>query len=348
VRLSRRHATTAGISRAEVLAELLQAEAAVDSDPGLRSLARHAMQLATADAAWLNAPRYSDAAGVVAAGHHHHRDREVAALLTAGVDHDDGNLVVRHLADGAAIGFVFDSTDPDLRLATAVASWVAGRLARRETSEEAARAARAELRALRAQISPHFIFNAMGAIAALIRIDPERARTLLLDFADYTRYSFGRHGEYTTFAEELRSTETYLSLERARFGERLGVRVTVAPEVLTVPVPFLVLQPLVENAVRHGVEPVPGGGRISVLARDEGSTIRVEIEDDGAGADPAALAALLAGDRDDGEPHVGLRNIDERLRATYGDAFGLIVDTAPKAGTKVTVRIPKYRPEVSA
>ncbi len=88
------------------------------------------------------------------------------------------------------------------------------------------------MRALRAQISPHFIYNSLGAIASFVRTDPDRARDLLLEFADFTRYSFRRHGEYTTLAEELRSVERYLLLEQARFGDRLQVTLRIAPEVL--------------------------------------------------------------------------------------------------------------------
>ena len=99
----------------------------------------------------------------------------------------------------------------------------------------------AEVRALRAQISPHFIYNSLTAIASFVRTDPEQARELLLDFADFTRYSFRKHGEFTTLAEELRSIERYLVLEKARFGDRLQVTLRVAPEVLPVAVPFLAL-----------------------------------------------------------------------------------------------------------
>src|SRR4029077_10187688 len=131
-----------------------------------------------------------------------------------------------------------------------------------------ARLAEAEVRALRAQISPHFIFNPLRATAASVRPDPERARDLLLEFADFTRYSFRRHGEFTTLAEELRSIDRYLLLERARFGERLQVTLQVAPEVLPVSVPFLCIQPLVENAVRHGLEGREGRGHVIIVAED--------------------------------------------------------------------------------
>jgi two-component system LytT family sensor kinase len=111
----------------------------------------------------------------------------------------------------------------------------------------------AEVRALRAQISPHFIYNSLAAIASFVRTDPERARELLLEFADFTRYALRRGGAFTTLAEELRNVERYLVLEQARFGDRLRISLLIAPEVLSVTVPYLAIQPLVENAVRHGL-----------------------------------------------------------------------------------------------
>ena len=105
-----------------------------------------------------------------------------------------------------------------------------------------------------------------------MRTDPDRARELLLEFADFTRYSFRRHGEYTTLAEELRSVERYLLLEQARFGDRLQVTLRIAPEVLPVAVPFLCIQPLVENAVRHGLEAAPTSRAASARSRSSPAT----------------------------------------------------------------------------
>jgi two-component system LytT family sensor kinase len=204
---------------------------------------------------------------------------------------------------------------------------------------------RAEVRALRAQISPHFIYNSLGAIASFVRTDPDRARDLLLEFADFTRYSFRQHGDFTTLAEELRSVERYLLLEQARFGDRLRVTLQVAPEVLGVSVPFLCLQPLVENAVQHGLQPVAEGGRITIVARDVDRECVISIEDDGAGQDPERIREVLAA-KGDGDA-VGLANVDERLRTTFGDEYGLVVETAPGAGTKVVVRVPKFAPGVT-
>jgi two-component system LytT family sensor kinase len=345
-------AHSAHAARADLLNSILDAEQALAAGTDPQLLAEQGRLVSGARTVWLARPDASVArAGPALPA------VDVDAALREWPQHPRRlrpGLIVCPAGSGCA-AFAFDADDADEAdlpaVTAAVARWMGQRLARQAGSDETGRAARAELRALRAQISPHFIFNAMGAIATLIRVDPERAHALLLDFADYTRYSFGRHGEYTSFAEELRSTEIYLSLERARFGERLSVHVTAAPEVLGVPFPFLVLQPLVENAVRHGIEPLARGGHISVQAYDDVDSVRVEVEDDGAGTDPDALEALLADRTAPGvaeRSHVGLRNIDERLRAVYGDEHGLIVDTAVGAGTRVTVRVPKYRPEVRA
>jgi two-component system, LytTR family, sensor kinase len=198
------------------------------------------------------------------------------------------------------------------------------------------------LRALRAQISPHFIYNALSAISALVRTDPERARELIEEFAEFVRYSVRAHGEYTTLAEELRSIDRYLLIERARFGDRLQVRLQVAPEVLPVVVPYLCLQPLVENAVQHGLAGKAGTGTVSIIASDAGSECLISVEDDGVGMDPDQLRRT----DDSRSAHVGLTNVDDRLRSVFGPGCGLVVETAPGAGTKVSMRVPKFQPGV--
>src|SRR5206468_13123237 len=203
--------------------------------------------------------------------------------------------------------------------------WAATQLALAELDSSKDRLARAELRALRAQISPHFIYNALSAIASFVRTDPDRARELILEFAEFTRYSLRAHGEYTTLAEELRSIDRYLTIERARFGERLQVKLQIAPEVLPVGLPFLCLQPLVENAVRHGLSRKPGVGTVSIVARDAGAECHITVEDDGVGMDPALLASPDDADAgSDSGQHVGLGNVDDRLRSVFGDEYGLV------------------------
>ncbi len=243
---------------------------------------------------------------------------------------------------GALIAYT--STRPSAGLVRAVeevARFVSGQLELAEFDRERAKLAEAEIRALRAQISPHFIYNALGAIASYVRTDPEHARELLLEFADFTRYSFRRHGDFTTLADELRSIERYLMLEKARFGDRLAVTLRVAPEVLPVAVPFLCLQPLVENAVRHGLEGRAGPGQITITAEDAGHEALISIDDNGVGMDPDMAQDILSGDTSNDS--VGIGNVDERLRAVFGDGYGLVIDTAVGAGTKVGMRVPKYQ-----
>jgi two-component system LytT family sensor kinase len=250
---------------------------------------------------------------------------------------------------GALMALSAGQIAPGLVQATLeTAGWVSAQLALAELDSSRARLARAELRALRAQISPHFIYNALTAIASFVRTDPELARELILEFAEFTRYSFRAHGEFTTLAEELRSIDRYLTIERARFGERLQVRLQIAPEVLPVGLPFLCLQPLVENAVRHGLSRKPGTGTVSIQARDAGAECHITVEDDGVGMDPVVLRREDPEDGADAGQHVGLSNVDDRLRSVFGESFGLVVETAPGAGTKVSMRIPKFHPTVRA
>ncbi len=179
-----------------------------------------------------------------------------------------------------------------------------------------------------------------------MRSDPDRARELLVEFADFIRISFRSHGQFVTMAEEIRLVDTYLDLERARFGDRLAVTLRVAPEVLGVLLPPFVLQPLVENAVHHGIEPSENRGHLEIIILDADTDAVISVEDDGIGADPAYLRRALAGtSADEG---IGLHNVDERLRTVFGEERGLTIETALGAGTKVTMRIPKFHAGVGA
>ncbi|MFD9602406.1 histidine kinase [Streptomyces sp. NBC_01224] len=264
-------------------------------------------------------------------------------------------LTVDHRVLGTLIAYAPRESAVLARAAGEVARWVCVQLELAELDRSRTQLIEAEIRALRAQISPHFIFNSLAAIASFVRTDPEQARELLLEFADFTRYSFRSHGDFTTLADELHSIDQYLALVRARFGERLAVTLQVAPEVLPVALPFLCLQPLVENAVKHGLEgavtlprtpdSVRAGEtptRITIRALDAGSEAEVVIEDDGAGMDPERLRHILRGEGGK-STGIGLLNVDERLRQVYGDDYGLVIETGIGAGMKVTVRLPKYR-----
>ena len=252
-----------------------------------------------------------------------------------------GNRVV-----GAVAAFAPQTGAGLVRATNELADWVAVQVELAELDASRTLLMEAEVRALRAQISPHFIYNSLNAIASFINTDPARARELVVEFADFTRYSFRRHGDFTTLAEELRSIDRYLLLEKARFGERVQVSLRIAPEVLSTVIPFLSLQPLVENAVRHGLEAKEGPGHITICANDSGAFAEVTIEDDGVGIDPEHLRSVLAGHADG--DHVGLRNVDARLRQVYGDEHGLVIETAPGEGTLITIRVPKSQPSHDA
>jgi two-component system LytT family sensor kinase len=234
----------------------------------------------------------------------------------------------------------------DARVVAETAALVSAQVGLSVLAEQEARASTAELRALRAQISPHFVYNAMAAIAALIHTAPDEARELLTEFADFTRYAFREQRSYVPLADELHYVQKYLRLEQARFGDRLEVRVAVAPEVLGAAVPVLSLQPLVENAIRHGVEGRAGDGpaHVEIVGVDLDRDVELRVTDDGPGVDPAVARSALAGARGG----IGLRNVDARLRASFGDAYGLRVTGRPEQGTVVRMRVPKFRAEVRA
>ncbi|HWT95689.1 MAG TPA: histidine kinase, partial [Solirubrobacteraceae bacterium] len=233
----------------------------------------------------------------------------------------------------------------DARVLGEAALLVSAQLELSAVAAQEERLAEAELRALRAQISPHFIYNALAAVASYIRSRPEEARELLTEFAEFIRYAFRRERPYVTLADELHYVQKYLRLEQARFGERLEVRVQVAPEVLGAVVPVLSLQPLVENAVRHGVESRPGVGHVEITGRDVGPDVELCVRDDGAGMAPERARAALAGGPGAG---IGLSNVDARLRQTFGADYGLAVESEPGAGTCVTMTVPKFRAGVRA
>ncbi|WP_214413684.1 sensor histidine kinase [Sphaerisporangium fuscum] len=232
-----------------------------------------------------------------------------------------------------------------VRATAEVGKWASGQLELAELDATRRRALSAETRALRAQISPHFVCNSLATIASFTRTDPDRARELLLDFADFARHALRRAGDFTTLSDELTCVDRYLLLERARFGEKLRFVVDVVPEVLPVPVPFLCLQPIVENAITHGIRRGGGAGEVNVVVRDVGDEVHITVEDDGTGMDPERVREMLDGEPPSGDMGgIGLANVDVRLRQIYGEEYGLVIDTAPGEGTTVRMRVPKTRP----
>jgi two-component system LytT family sensor kinase len=222
-----------------------------------------------------------------------------------------------------------------LRVVQEAASLLSAQLELSVVAEQEERLASAELRALRAQISPHFIYNALAAVAGEIHARPEEARELLIDFAEFTRYLFRDGRSYVPLAEELDHVERYLRLEQARF-RGLHVAVDVAPDALDAVVPAMSLQPLAENAVRHGVEQRAGTGRIQIVGRSVNGDIELTVSDDGAGIEPERLPDVLTG----AGGGIGLSNVDARLRATFGEKYALRIESRRGEGTTVVMTVP--------
>jgi two-component system LytT family sensor kinase len=199
-------------------------------------------------------------------------------------------------------------------------------------------ATEAELRALRAQINPHFLFNALTTIGYLVKAAPDRALETLMRLTSLLRGVLRSEGAYTTLGRELDVIESYLEIERARFEERLRVRIDVPLSLRRIRVPPLLLQPVVENAVKHGIATRRLGGEVTVTARfdDQGAephVLSLVVHDSGTGSTQAALERGRAAG-------VGLRNIERRLAVQYGPAASLAIQTAPGEGTTVEIRLP--------
>src|SRR5947209_540787 len=248
-------------------------------------------------------------------------------------------LIVQERRAGTLIAFyraVGRPSQAELRVVQEAASLVSAQVELSVVAEQERRLAQAELRALRAQISPHFIYNALAAVAGDIHARPEEARELLIDFAEFTRYLFRDGRSYVTLGEELDHVERYLRLEQARFRNSLHVVIDVPAETRGAVVPAMSVQPLVENAVRHGVERRAGSGHVSITARVRGSDVELLVNDDGTGIAPERVAAVLAG----AGGGIGLSNVDGRLRATYGERYALRIESQPGAGTTAVMTVP--------
>jgi len=190
----------------------------------------------------------------------------------------------------------------------------------------------AKLAALRSQLHPHFLFNALGAIAELMHRDVDTADRMIVRLSRLLRLSLDESNlKEVTLAHELGSLEPYLELEKLRLGDRLSVTIDVDPEAREALLPGMMLQPLVENAIRHGIAPRTAPGTVAIRARREPEALLVEVEDDGAGLSATALNG------------VGLSNTRARLLELYGPGSTLELDGAPGRGTRVRVSVPQAK-----
>jgi two-component system LytT family sensor kinase len=256
-------------------------------------------------------------------------------------------LLVQGKRAGTLIAFYRSPGRPsreELRVVQEAASLVSAQVELSVVAEQEERLAQAELRALRAQISPHFIYNALAAVAGDIHERPEEARELLTDFAEFTRYLFRDGRSYVTLGEELAHVERYLRLEQARFRGKLHVEIDVVPEAQGAVVPAMSVQPLVENAVRHGVEQRAGTGRVEITGRLAGDDVELRVTDDGSGIEPDRVPLVLAGTGGG----IGLSNVDGRLRATFGERYALRIESRPGRGTTAVMTVPQLQGETAS
>ncbi|MGD8394835.1 MAG: histidine kinase [Candidatus Eiseniibacteriota bacterium] len=191
--------------------------------------------------------------------------------------------------------------------------------------------------ALRRQINPHFLFNTLNTISSSIRTNSTAARQMIVKLAAVLRRVLQPGADFVPLREEIDFIDSYLDIETVRFGaDRLLVDKRIDPATLDVPVPFMILQPLVENAILHGLEPSLKPGTIRISAGFDNGDVTVTVEDDGRGMPAERVAAALTGG-------IGIKNVHERLRMAYGPEYGLELSSRPGDGTRVRVVIPHER-----
>ena len=194
----------------------------------------------------------------------------------------------------------------------------------------------ARLDALQRQINPHFLFNTLNSIASLVRSKPELARVMTVKLANILRELLKEHDTYVPLSHELSFTDDYLDIEVVRFGaDKLRVEKEIDPRTLEVMVPSILLQPLIENSIKHGLEPRIHGGTVTLRSKLEGDRIRIEVADDGVGMGNRPVSALQrtgAG--------IGMKNVQERLEVLYGNQAKFSVTSSPGRGTLVAIELP--------
>ncbi|MGH9651165.1 MAG: sensor histidine kinase, partial [Terriglobales bacterium] len=212
----------------------------------------------------------------------------------------------------------------------------------------------ARMGALQTQINPHFLFNTLNSVSSLVRFDPEQARELIVKLASILRRLLRKSDSFVQLREEVEFIDDYLDIEVVRFGrDKLRVEKELAAETLDVVVPSMILQPLVENSIKHGLSPKVDGGRITLRSRLADGKVVIQVEDDGVGfgslgsAGSSLGSAVLEGaELGEGEAAlvngagIGMANVAERLKVLYGDAASMRIEDRPGGGAAVTLDLP--------
>jgi two-component system LytT family sensor kinase len=199
----------------------------------------------------------------------------------------------------------------------------------------------ARLEALSSQINPHFLFNTLNSVSSLIRTNPLQARMVVQRLSNILRKLLRKHENFSSLREELSFIDDYLAIEMVRFGEKLRFEKEVEPDTLELLVPSMLLQPLIENSVRHGLSSKVDGGMIRVRSRLSDGKLHILVEDDGVGIPENRLATLL-------EQGIGVSNVNERLKVLFGNEYRMWIDSKPGEGTRTEIEIPDLQSTLAA
>ncbi len=258
------------------------------------------------------------------------------------------------LVDGQARGILklYKTNDEvitayEAEIIQGIADFLGLLLDRHTLEEQKIMLAQAEYNMLKAQVNPHFLFNTLGTIRALVRTSPEIARARIKDLSDFLRRTLEHGTELARLAEELEIVRAYVKLEQSRFGDRIKVREEISATALEDLLPVFSLQPIVENAIKHGLLPKRDGGTLTLRIFEAEAVLHLEVEDDGAGISEDRLQAILRFDgnlsRDVMGAGIGLNNVHKRIRVNFGSPYGLQIESQEENGTLVKVLLPVLR-----
>ena len=254
-------------------------------------------------------------------------------VIRLGLGHRFGSASLFYLESPAPWVTAFVMLATVLGVATPIKIWNSARIEHRLQEQEKLLLA-SKIEALKSQINPHFLFNTLASIASLIRSQPDTARTVIVKLSGLLRRFLRNDEHFVTLKEELESIDEYLDIEVVRFGSALSVQKQIAPDTLDVMVPSMILQPLVENSIKHGLSRKLGPGCITIRSRSNKGRAIIEVNDNGVGM-------LMDGLNTPRSTGIGLANVRERLRVIYGAAYQLKLTSEPGKGTSAQIEVPE-------
>jgi len=269
----------------------------------------------------------------------------VAELLRWGIHflfHDEHNHGTFFLFDGPRQGpWVFAASAATTLFAVSLPLriWSSFR-AEKQLEAQRARLTEARLAALTNQINPHFLFNTLNSVSTLIRIDPDRARSMIYKLSKIMRRLLRKTENFSLLREEISFIDDYMAIEMVRFGDKLRFYKEIDDNTLDRLVPSMILQPIVENSIKHGLANKVDGGMVRLRTWLEGTRLHISIEDDGVGIQESKLGTLF-------EQGIGVSNVNERLRVLFGPGYRMLIDSKPGGGTQTIIEIPELENHIA-